>query len=230
MLDATTGVQQSSRSPRQWRREMFDHLFRSFEDVLLRPVARALGPRLAPTAITWLAFAAGLASAAAVLAGNLGVALGLWLVNRVLDGLDGTHARVHARVSQFGAYLDIVLDFVVYAAIPVAFVVAARQFEVALAGVFLLASFYVNAASWMYLSALLEARLDGAAAHGETTSVTMPSGIVAGTETIVFYVLFFLMPSRQAALFTLMAMLVLANVAVRLYWANRRLRADPRHH
>jgi phosphatidylglycerophosphate synthase len=134
---------------------------------------------------------------------------------------------VHARVTHLGAYLDIVLDFVVYAAIPVALVVAGRQYDLALAGVFLLASFYINAASWMYLSALLEARGEGAAAHGETTSATIPTGIVAGTETVVFYTLFFLMPSRQAMLFTLMALLVLVNVAVRLHWANRRLRAEP---
>jgi len=203
---------------------MFDHFFRSLKDSLLEPVARALGPTIPPLAITWLAFVAGLSCAAAVLTGRLGVALGLWLLNRLLDGLDGTHARVHARVSHFGAYLDIVFDFVVYAAIPLAFVAAARQYELALAGVFLLASFYVNAASWMYLSALLEARREGSAARGETTSATMPPGIVAGAETIVFYVLFFLMPARLAILFTIMAVLVLANVALRLHWANRRLR------
>ncbi|HZM97606.1 MAG TPA: CDP-alcohol phosphatidyltransferase family protein [Vicinamibacterales bacterium] len=206
---------------------MFDDFCRSLKDRLLGPVARALGPRLPPDAITWLAFAAGLSCAGAVLNGDLRAALGLWLLNRLLDGLDGTHARVHARVSDFGAYLDIVLDFIVYAAIPIAFVLAARQYELALAGVFLLASFYVNAASWMYLSALLEARREGAASRGETTSATMPPGIIAGTETIVFYVLFFLMPARLATLFTLMAILVLANVAMRLYWANRRLRLDP---
>jgi phosphatidylglycerophosphate synthase len=207
---------------------VFDRFFRSLKDVLLGPVARALGPRVPPAAITWLAFGAGLSCAVAVLAGHLHVALGLWLVNRLLDGLEGTHARVHARVSHFGAYLDIVLDFVVYAAIPVAFVVAKREYELALAGMFLLASFYVNAASWMYLSALLEARHEGAASRGETTSATMPSGIIAGTETIVFYALFFLMPSRQAMLFTLMALLVLANAVLRLHWASRRLRAHPR--
>jgi hypothetical protein len=114
----------------------------------------------------------------------------------------------------------------VYAAIPIAFIVAAGQYELAVAGVFLLASFYVNAASWMYLSALLEARLEGASSRGETTSARMPPGIIAGTETIVFYVLFFLLPARLSALFTLMAILVLANVAVRLYWANHRLRSN----
>jgi phosphatidylglycerophosphate synthase len=204
---------------------MFDHYFRALKDRLLNPVARALGPHLHPNTITWTAFAAGIASACAVLADLLPLALGLWLVNRLLDGLDGTQARVHARESHFGAYLDVVLDFAVYAAIPAAIVVAGRTYDLALAGVLLLASFYVNAASWMYLAAVLEKRGDGATARGETTTITMPPGLVAGTETVVFYTLFFLLPSSQTLLFTTMAVLVLAGVAQRLYWATRHLRA-----
>jgi hypothetical protein len=75
----------------------------------------------------------------------------------------------------------------------------------------------------MYLAALLEMRREGAATRGETTTITMPPGIIAGAETVVFYTLFFLLPAHQAALFTLMAVLVLANVALRLYWAARHL-------
>ena len=203
---------------------MFDQYLRALKDRLLSPVAKALGPGLPPDAITWLACGTGIASALAVMGGRLGLALGLWLVNRVLDGLDGTQARVHGRESHFGAYLDIVLDFIVYAAIPAAIVAAGRSYDLALAGVLLLGSFYVNAASWIYLAAVLEMRREGAAARGETTTITMPPGIVAGTETIVFYTLFFLLPSHQAALFTLMAVLVLASVALRLFWAVRHLR------
>ena len=204
---------------------MFDQYLRGLKDRLLTPVARVLGPRLQPNTITWLACGAGIASALAVMGGRMGLALSLWLANRVLDGLDGTLARVHGRESHFGAYLDIVLDFVVYAAIPVAIVAAGRSYELALAGVLLLGSFYVNAASWMYLAAVLEMRRQGAAARGEATTITMPPGLVAGTETVVFYTLFFLLPSYQVALFTVMGVLVLANVAQRLFWAARHLLA-----
>ena len=202
---------------------MFDQYLRALKDRLLNPVARALGPGLSPDVITFLAFAVGLASAAAILWGRIGLALGLWLLNRVLDGLDGTHARVHARESEFGAYIDIVLDFAVYAAIPGAIVAAGRAPELAVAGVLLLASFYVNAASWMYLAAILAKRREGTVGRGGATTVTMPSGLVAGTETGVFYTLFLLLPSHQVSLFLLMALLVLANVVWRLYWAKQYL-------
>lgn len=202
---------------------MFDDLLRRLKDRLLEPIARRLGATVSPHAVTILAFVAGLASALAVLAGYWSGGLTLWLVNRLLDGLDGTHARLHGRSTPFGAYLDIVLDFVVYAAIPASMALASRSFEVALAAVALLAAYYVNAASWMYLSALLEQRQQGARATGELTTVTMPRGLIAGTETVVAYVLFFLWPSRLPALFGVMAFLVLVTAAQRLVWARRHL-------
>src|SRR5262245_28438980 len=99
---------------------MLDRHLRAVKDRSLAPVARWLGSGISPVAITWAAFAAGVGSAVAALTGARIVGLSLWIVNRLLDGLDGTHARVHDRVTHFGAYLDIVLDFVVYAAIPIA--------------------------------------------------------------------------------------------------------------
>jgi phosphatidylglycerophosphate synthase len=202
---------------------VFDRYLRAAKDRWLAPVANALGPRVSPNALTWLGFAVGVASASAILVGWIGLALGLWLANRVLDGLDGTQARVHGRESQFGAYLDIVLDFVVYAAVPAALVAARGTRAEAVAGLVLLAAFYVNAASWMYLAAILEQRHEGAAARGESTTVTMPSGLVGGTETVAFYTAFLVWPSLLVWLFSVMGGLVLANVVLRLIWARRHL-------
>jgi phosphatidylglycerophosphate synthase len=202
---------------------MFDRYLRGIKDRWLAPLARLLGPDVSPQTITWMAFGIGLGSAAAVLAGAMTWGLFLWIANRFLDGLDGTHARVHDRESPFGAYLDIVLDFVVYAAIPIA--MAARQGTqaTAFAGLLLVASFYVNAASWMYLAAILEQRHEGAIARGESTTVTMPPGLIGGAETVGFYVAFFLWPTHQLWLFHAMAALVLVNVALRLNWARLHL-------
>ncbi|MGE0590950.1 MAG: CDP-alcohol phosphatidyltransferase family protein [Vicinamibacterales bacterium] len=203
---------------------MFDQYLRTLKDRLLAPLARALGPWIAPDAITLLAFVTGLACAGALLVHRDGLGLGLWVANRFLDGLDGTQARVHGRESVFGGYLDIVLDHGVYAAIPIAMVVASGSFDLAVAGLLLLASFYGNAASWMYLAAILEQRREGARARGEDTTVTMPPGLVAGTETVVLYSLFFLLPAFRLGLFRLMALLVLVTAVQRLVWAHHHLR------
>jgi phosphatidylglycerophosphate synthase len=201
---------------------MFDHLLRAFKDRLLAPLARALGPAWSPALITILALVCGLGAAFAAYLGHDALALTTWLCNRVLDGLDGTYARVYGRQTDFGGYLDILLDFVVYASIPVA-LVARDPAGLALAGVFLEATFFVNAASWMYLSAILEGRSRGASSRGELTTVTMPAGIVAGTETVVLYALFLIVPAWRAPLFWLMGGLVCVNVVQRLWWARREL-------
>lgn len=202
---------------------MFDHLLRTLKDRLLAPVARTLDSRLSPNAISALALVAGLAAAAAAFSGHRGWACGYWLLNRALDGLDGTHARVHGRESPFGGYLDIVFDFVVYAAIPLAIALGSESRDVALATAILLASFFVNAASWIYLAAILEQRRNGATARGELTTITMPPGLVAGAETFVFYLLFLALPQWQVAIFSVMATLVCGNVVLRLLWAFRQL-------
>lgn len=203
---------------------MFDRYLRPVKDRLLAPVARWFGPRLAPNVVTWAAFAVGLGSAGAAFDGHRLTGLALWLLNRMLDGLDGTQARTHGRSTAYGGYLDIVLDFAVYAAVPIGLVAGADASRgLTFGALLLLASFYVNAASWMYLAAILEQRREGASATGESTTVTMPAGLVGGTETVMFYTAFFLWPSYQVPLFGVMTVLVVLTVAMRLAWARRHL-------
>ena len=203
---------------------MFDVLLRVLKDRLLEPLARLLGPRVAPNAVTVLALLVGLAAGAAAWRRAYGIALALWALNRLLDGLDGTLARVHGRQTDFGGYLDILLDFAVYTAVPTGLALGRPTLPVLAAGLALLGSFFVNAASWMYLSAVLERRGAGAAARGERTTVTMPPGLIAGAETVVLYTLFLVFPGRLAELFGVMAALVYATVGQRLVWARRHLR------
>lgn len=202
---------------------MFDDLLRRLKDKLLAPLAAGIGRRVHPNTLTVVALAAGLAVALLAARRQYGAALGCWALNRLLDGLDGTLARVTDQQSDFGGYLDILLDFVVYAAIPVGLAHGAGSPPVVRAALWLEAAFFVNAASWMYLSAVLERRAQGARARGELTTVTMPPGIIAGAETVLFYALFLAFPARLEALFAVMAALVGVNVVQRLAWAARRL-------
>ena len=63
------------------------------------------------------------------------------------------------------------------------------------AGAALIGTFYVNAASWMYLAAILERCDLGASVTGERATVIMPPGFIAGAETFVFYCLVLLFPA-----------------------------------
>ncbi len=201
---------------------MFDHLLRGLKDQLLAPLARLLRG-VSPNLISVIALLLGLAAAVAASRAQWGLGLALWLANRVTDGLDGTVARVAGTQTDFGGYLDILLDFVVYAAIPVGFAFQSADRSVLLWAAALEGAFFVNACSWMYLSAVLEKRASGAASTGELTTVTMPPALVAGFETVVFFSLFYLMPTRLPLLFGAMAGLVGINIVQRLIWASRRL-------
>lgn len=201
---------------------MFDNYAREIKEVVLSPLAKGLAG-VHPNWVTLVAFLLGLG--AAWLAGQqwYGWAVLLWGLNRLADGLDGTLARLQGRQSDWGGYVDIVGDFVVYAAVPLGLVwglpTAVNWVMLAL----LLMAYYVNAASWMYLAAILEKRQAGASTTGEKTTVTMPTAVVGGTETALIYFLFLLWPSQLAYWFGGMVVLVLVSIVQRLVWAAREI-------
>ncbi|MDZ7780632.1 MAG: CDP-alcohol phosphatidyltransferase family protein [Gemmatimonadota bacterium] len=202
---------------------MFDARLRVLKDKLFDPVARAL-PFVSPGFVTALALVVGLGAVVALWEGRFGWGLVFWLGNRVLDGLDGSVARVQGRSSDLGGYVDLLADFVVYGAIPVVLALRPGADPTLVASALvLLVTFYVNAASWMVLAAILEKRRHGAEARGEPTSISIPEGVISGTETVVFYTLFFVLPAQQGVLFTLMAGLTALTVLQRLVWARRAL-------
>lgn len=204
---------------------MFDDWLRHLKDRLLTPLAILLGPRISPNAVTIAAALVGLFCAYLASRGAMIPAFVAWVVNRLLDAIDGLQARVHGRQSDFGGYLDIMLDHVIYAAIPIGLLLANPTPTFGIVTALLLGVYFINGASWMYLAAILERIGKGARASGELTTITMPPALVAGAETIVFFSLFFLLPQYQLQLFSVMVLLVAANIVQRLFWAHKTLQA-----
>ena len=100
---------------------MFDAAIRPWLDRTLNPLGRWLGVRgVTADQVTLVGFALGLGSAFAIAAGQFKLGLTLIALNRVCDGLDGAIARA-TRPTDRGGFLDIVLDFVFYASVPLAF-------------------------------------------------------------------------------------------------------------
>jgi len=200
---------------------MKDALIREYKDTLLEPLAQKLFASVSPNLISVVALIPGLLSAAAILQGELVWGISFWFLNRILDGLDGVVARTHDKKSDFGGYLDLLLDYVIYLAIPIAFVVATPTPAHSWSLIALLASYQINSLSWTLLSSLLEKR--HAAAAGRLTSIEMPAGLIEGTETVIFYTLFFLLPVYVPWLFGLMAALVIVTASQRVWWAWKTL-------
>lgn len=202
---------------------MFDERLRDTKETIF--ISLALGLRLNrihPMGLTAVAFLFGLIAAVCLWQQAYGWGLIFWWLNRIFDGLDGTVARVEKLQTDFGGYLDILTDFVIYALIPLSLVLAAPGTPAFIALAFLLSAFYINGASWMYLSAILEKRRW--LYPGQKTAVNMPTGLIGGGETIVFYSIFIIWPDFLVALFVIMGLLVAVTIIQRVIWAARQLR------
>lgn len=202
---------------------MTDQALRRYTEAALGPLATLTPARVHPSALTVLAVVPGIGAALAAAAGRPAAAVALWLLNRLLDGLDGVLARRRGAESELGAYLDILGDFVVYAAVPVGLAVGDGSRGAWIAAAVLLASFYVNAISWSYLSALLAARRGPARERGARTAVDMPPGLVEGAETVVFFAVALAVPAWVVPLFWVMSAAVGVTILQRVAWALRGL-------
>jgi phosphatidylglycerophosphate synthase len=205
---------------------MFDQILRIPKERMLEPLAKGPLKTVNPTTVTVVASGVAIAAGITAWQGQTGATLGLWFLNRFLDGLDGTVARVNNKQSDFGGYLDIVLDMVAYVSIPLGLAFSVNEKGVFIALTLLFAAFYINSAAWMMLSANLEKRAQGAKERNELTTVTMPRAIIEGGEAILFYSLFIFFPGWLTVLFGVLAVLVLASAITQVRSAYRLMQKD----
>ncbi len=144
--------------------------------------------------VTLLGFAAGVASFPALIFEQDILALVCIVSNRLADGLDGAIARVRG-ATDLGGFLDIVLDFIVYAGVPVAFAIGRP--EHALAAAILVFSFVGTMASFLAF-AIIAAKRGLATSRRGAKSIYYLGGIAEGSETILFLVLICLFPGAFA--------------------------------
>lgn len=198
---------------------MLDRHLRPLIDPPLDRIGRQLASfGLSANAVTLIGLGFGIAAAGLILAGAPLLALIPLCASRLADGLDGAIARATAK-TDFGGYLDICADFLFYALVPLAFILADPAANGA-AGAFLLASFYVNGTSFLGYAILAEK-------HGHTTraqgakSLYYSNGILEGTETIAFFVLLCLFETYFAPLAWIFGLLCFLTAGLRVFAAFR---------
>lgn len=166
----------------------------------LRPALNAAATRLSrhhvsADSVTWLSFALGMGACLAIVFGHFLSGLVLMLLGRTADGLDGAIARV-TQPTDRGAFLDITLDFIFYASLPLAFAIHAPV-DRALPAAVLLAAFVGTGSSLLAFATL-------AAKRGMTTtaypdkSFYFLGGLTEGTETMLCFALMCLWPEHFA--------------------------------
>ena len=172
-------------------------------------------------AITWCGFGFGLAAAGLIAFGQPLPGLALLLASRLLDGLDGAVARLTAPTDR-GAFLDITLDFLFYASIPLAFAIADPAAN-ALPAAVLLAAFMGTASSFLAFAVLAERRGLKSEDYPQK-GIYYLGGLTEATETLACFVLMCLWPQHFALWAYGFAALCVLTIVMRLIGGWRALR------
>ncbi|SDY44286.1 CDP-alcohol phosphatidyltransferase family protein [Citreimonas salinaria] len=193
---------------------MIDAAIMPLQRRALQPPAAWLAARgVSADSITLAGFALGLAAIGALALGAFGWALLLIGLNRLCDGLDGAVARL-TRQTRRGAFMDIALDFVFYALVPLGFALHAPDTN-ALPAAVLIAAFVGTGSSFLaFASVAAEAGLT--APRYPTKGIYYLGGLTEGFETIAAFVLMCLFPGAFPVI--ALAFATLCAISTLLRW------------
>ena len=195
---------------------------------MIDPALEGLGGvlvRLGITAnqLTWVGFGVGMTAGLCIARGWFVAAFVCITINRLCDGLDGCVARLRG-VTDIGGYLDIALDMIFYSTIPFSFAVYAQENQ--LASAFLVYSFIGTGSSFLAF-AIISAKRGKLADDAGKKSFFYSTGLIEGTETVLFLWLVCIVPQHYAALAWIFGSLCWLTTCIRITTACRLFRADP---
>jgi phosphatidylglycerophosphate synthase len=197
---------------------MFDVALRRFVDPALNRIAAGIvDARISANMLTISGAGLALAAAFFISQSNFAAALGLILLNRIVDGLDGAVARIKGP-TEFGGYLDTICDYIFYLSIPVAFGLMDPVNQIP--ALLLVASFTLTAVSFLAFAAIAARHASDDGAHGPKAFI-YSTGLMEGAETIAFFALFCLFPGFFPTLAIVFAALCLLTVVQRFILAAK---------
>jgi len=163
---------------------------------LLRAGARGLvRAGVGADAVTLVGFAVGVVAAVAIATQAYLLGLALLLASRLADGLDGPVARLTQSTDR-GAFLDIALDFLFYASIPLAFAIANPTAN-ALPAAVLLAAFIGSGSSFLAFAVFAQKR-GIASSEYPNKGIYYLGGLTEATETLICFALMCVWPEKFA--------------------------------
>jgi phosphatidylglycerophosphate synthase len=192
---------------------MIDARLLPVQSAILAPVARWLHRRgVSADRLTLAGFALGVLATLALALGLWTAALTLIMGNRLMDGLDGAVARLTGPTDR-GAFLDVALDFVFYALVPLGFALH-DPIANGLPAAILLAAFIGTGSSFLAFSAIAAKR--GLRAQDyPTKGIYYLGGLTEGFETIVVFVAMCLWPAAFPVLAYVFALACAVTTALR---------------
>jgi phosphatidylglycerophosphate synthase len=166
---------------------MFDRQLLALAGPLVDAAARRVNSAgITANQISFIGFGFGILASLMIAMGTVIPAVIPLIINRICDGLDGAIARIEGPTDR-GAFLDITLDFLFYAGIPLAFAFC-DPVRNALPAAALLASFIGTGVSFLAFAIMAEKRGKKSEAYPSKAFYYL-GGLTEGTETIACFIL-----------------------------------------
>jgi phosphatidylglycerophosphate synthase len=198
---------------------VIDGPFRQLLPRLTPPLIRLYRTlRLTPNQVTAGGFALACVAALCVAGGWPLVAIVVWWLGRLLDGTDGIYARETGQVSDFGGYLDIVLDMASYGVMVLGLRAWRPELDWAWAAMLFLYVLCITSA--LALGGLERGR--GLGSH-DNRSLRLSAGLAEGGETGLAYTAFLLFPQALPVLAVVWVLVLAYTVGARTLLARRLL-------
>lgn len=194
---------------------MLDAKITPFIKPLLKPLITALDAiGVSPNQVTVAGFIIGIFAVPFIILNWWGAALSCIILNRVFDGIDGELARYQQSSSSAGGFLDICLDFLFYASIPLAFGIA-DPINWGIPAMVLLATFIGTGSSFLAFAIAAE-KFNIDRPQFANKSFYYMQGLTEGTETILVFLAFCIWPEHFAALAYIFAAACALTVVTRI--------------
>lgn len=201
---------------------MIDNAFRALLPRFVGPLLALYG-RLGwtPNHVTVLGLVVAFLASAAVAFHFWWLAFVLWWLSRLADGTDGLYARESGQESDFGAYLDIVLDMAAYGGMVLGFAIAAPEFQAQWMAMLFL---YILCIATALSLGMQEAKR--AIAPRDDRGLRLGAGLAEGGETGIAYSVFLLFPNDLGITTRIWVTVLIVTVILRSLLAYRVLRLE----
>jgi phosphatidylglycerophosphate synthase len=193
----------------------------AIKPLLVRAAKVLVKAGIGADALTVAGFVVGMAAAVAIAFEAYIAGLVMLLLSRLMDGLDGAVARETTPTDR-GGFLDITLDFLFYASIPLAFAIA-HPAQNALPAAVLLAAFIGTASSFLAFAIVAEKHSIASTAFPDKSFYFL-GGLTEATETIVALSAMCLWPEAFPLIAYGFAALCAITIVMRIGWGWQRFR------
>ena len=193
---------------------MLDRVIQNSTQKPLRYLGRILLKKIHPNQMTFIGFVLGVLMCFFIFISNYEIAIIFLFLNRFCDGLDGAMARLETPTA-LGGYLDIISDLLIYGGFVLCFGLSNQEnLTVSLILLFC----YLGTSSTFLTKAAIQPAIKNTNTHEKDIpkSFHYASGIVEGTETIIYMLLCLILPEMFLPISIFFIFLCLLTIAFRI--------------